>query len=279
MKFIGGAMSTIGLISLLFGLSWSCHSAEKTAADLPTNLSSTSQVITIASGEYPPWSGKELKGGGFINEIVREAFALQGYKVQFRFLPWKRAYAEVKAGRIPASSYWYYKKERNRFFIQSDPIYKESVFFIYNKASPLVRWNKLDDLKGMVIGATDGFTYTKTFWDKVKDKTLTVQLTTSDLLNLRKLLSRRVELVPLEPHVAEYLIRKNFSKNDLNAIGYNPKPLTVESDRLLFSRKYLNVKKLVIAFNRGLAKLKKQGRIQKLEQDLSNGVFDLGVRN
>ena len=273
MKSIRGGMTTMCLLGALFVLSFALSSEAKTTAVSPEGPL-TSHLITISTGTYPPWTGKELHGGGFINEIVSEAFAQEGYRVQFRYLPWKRAYAEVKAGKVPASSYWYYQKNRDQYFFQSEPVYTETIYFMYNRVHPLESWKTLDDLKGFVIGATDGFTYTKAFWDKIKDKSLTVQLTTSDLLNIRKLLKRRVDLVPLERNVAYYLIRKHFNANDINSIGYNPKPLAVESDRVLFSRKYPGAKRLLAIFNNGLAKLKKQGRIVKLKRDLSKGMFD-----
>jgi len=231
------------------------------------------KVITITSGEYAPWVGRDLPHGGFINHIIALAFAKSGYKVQFRFLPWKRAYDEVKMGVYPASSYWYDSTGRSANFVQSKPIFTESVYFIYNKAKPLKKWNTLDDLKGFTIGATDGFTYTKGFWDRVKNKKLNVELTTSDDLNLRKLMSGRVDLVPIERHVAYHLILKDYGKQALKKIDFNPKPLVVKTDRLLFSKKYPDVLTLVSAFNKGLAIIQKEGVITRLKKQLLQGSY------
>ncbi len=236
------------------------------------------EQITITSGFYAPWSGKKLFEGGFINQLISEAFLSQGYKVTFRYLPWKRAYAEVKSGMYPASAYWYYSKDNERNFIHSDAIYTESIYFMYNKTRPLKHWETLDDLAELTIGATDGFTYTSDFWSKVKSKKLKVELTTSNGVNMRKLVKRRVDLVPIERHVAYHIVRRDYGELALKDIDFNPKPLAIKTDHLLFSRKHPDSLKLVAVFNKGLSIIKGNGKISELEERLLKGGYDKEIQ-
>ncbi|MEJ2097738.1 MAG: hypothetical protein P8Y38_11535, partial [Deltaproteobacteria bacterium] len=51
---------------------------------------SAAEIITIATLEYAPWTGKNLKDHGFVNHVITEAFQPKGYTVKYTYLPWKR---------------------------------------------------------------------------------------------------------------------------------------------------------------------------------------------
>ena len=60
------------------------------------------ETITIATLEYAPFTGKNLKFNGFVNHVIAEAFQRRGHGVKFAYLPWKRAVTETKNGQYPA---------------------------------------------------------------------------------------------------------------------------------------------------------------------------------
>ena len=109
------------------------------------------EVIHITTGEYPPWTSEKLKHGGFTNHIIIEAFALEGYTVEFTFYPWKRAYDTAKKGeKFHATSYWYPSERRVEDFIYSDPLQEDAIVFFHLKNNPLADWHTLDDLRGSI---------------------------------------------------------------------------------------------------------------------------------
>ena len=64
------------------------------------------ETVRIASGEYAPWTSKNIKGAGFTNHVISEAFARVGYRVEFEYYPWKRAFKSAKTGeKFHATSY------------------------------------------------------------------------------------------------------------------------------------------------------------------------------
>ncbi|MGM0501755.1 MAG: hypothetical protein ACQERJ_04445, partial [Bacillota bacterium] len=68
------------------------------------------QEINISTGKWLPWAGENIKDNGFVLKIVREAFKLEGYQVNYEFMPWKRAIELLELGKVNASAYWYRDK-------------------------------------------------------------------------------------------------------------------------------------------------------------------------
>ena len=54
---------------------------------LPFSALSKEQVIRLANGEWPPYTSKDLPNYGLGSQIVSEAFAEVGIKVEYGFFP------------------------------------------------------------------------------------------------------------------------------------------------------------------------------------------------
>jgi polar amino acid transport system substrate-binding protein len=77
-------------------------------SNLIVDSASAEEKITIATLEYSPWTGKNLKSNGFVNHVITEAFQRGGYTVKFTYLPWKRGLTETENGKYAALSYVYW---------------------------------------------------------------------------------------------------------------------------------------------------------------------------
>ena len=77
------------------------------ASSLNVYNASAEEIVSIATLEYHPWTGKNLKFDGFVNHVITEAFRRKGYSVEFTYLPWKRGVIETKSGEYAALSYVY----------------------------------------------------------------------------------------------------------------------------------------------------------------------------
>jgi polar amino acid transport system substrate-binding protein len=233
------------------------------------------EIVRIASGEYPPWTSQKLKYGGFTNHIIIEAFALEGYKVEVTFYPWKRAYETAKKGeKFQATSYWYPSEQRTEDFIYSDPLQEDAIVFFHLKTNPLTSWSTLADLKGKTIAAHEGFTYTDEFWAASKAGDLDVEVAISDELNFRKLLKGRVDLYPSDPLTGKRVLLEKFGLEAMKSVTYHPRPLTAVTGHLLFSKRADNIEKLVVVFNRGLATLRSSGRYALLQSEWMAGQYN-----
>ena len=220
-------------------------------------------VVSIASGEYVPWSSQDYEDGGFLHRIISESFLLAGFKPQYSYYSWAKSYEQVRAGKHQVAAYWACSLERQEHFYCSDPIGKEDVVFFYHRDNPLKEWQSLDDLAGYRIGATQGYTYTRAFWDAADSNRLNVQVVTRDELNMKMLIRKRLDLVLMGYVAGVGLMNKHFKPVEISQIRHHPQPLTTVTFHLLVPRDLENGKELLHQFNAGLAKLRASGKYRE----------------
>ena len=237
------------------------------------NTSFAEETISISTGDYAPWTGKKLKHNGFVNHVISEAFKQEGYKVKFKFYPWKRNYEQAKIGKFHATSYWYISKEREKDFLYSDAVSVEKLVFFHLKSKPMKDWQKISDLKGYQIGATREYTYTKEFWDAAKAKQIKVNIVTTDKQNFQKLLSGRIDIYPSDIITGYSILKKDFKADKSQLITYHKKPLSETTGHLLFPRIKKESEHYLKIFNQGLAKLKEKGLYDLYMKDLLAGKY------
>lgn len=234
---------------------------------------SAEETITIATLEYPPWTGEHLKFNGFVNHVITEAFQRKGYSVKFTYLPWKRAVIETKNGNYSALSYVYFSKDREKEFYLSDPISEEKIVLFHLKSNPIQDWKTLDDLKNYKFGATRGYTYTKEFWQAAESKRIEVDITDSDKQNFKKLFSGRIDIFPCGLVNGYSFLQKEFDVSKSHLISYHSKPLSKTTGHLAFTRASKNSENLLQIFNQGLSELKKEGLYNLFVVDLLAGKY------
>lgn len=181
---------------MLFGICWSAGSW---AAD---------PVVLMASLEWPPYVSERLPGQGLISQRVRMALAREGYQLQIRFLPWKRAVAMVQhstsyIGVFPE----YASPQREQEFYCSDPILQAPLALIQDARLPPINWSRLEDLTGYRIGTVAGYINTPEFDALVARKMLDIDEAQDDVANLKKLLRGRIDLAVIDPVLYRHLLR------------------------------------------------------------------------
>ncbi len=237
---------------------------------------SMSETITVATGEYAPYSGYTLYKNGFVCHVISESFKRVGYSVNFSFFPWKRAYLEAKEGKYHATSPWVTNPKRLLYFHYSQPIYRSKALLYHLKSKPIPPWESLSDLKPYRFGATRGYTYIKEFWDLHASGVLNVEVTNTDEANLNKLLFDRIDIFPINEMVAIDLINKHFSASSQRSkFAVSSKPLSNFPGSILFPRKLKDSKKRLDDFNKGLNIIKKDGTYDKMHKDMLAGKYSL----
>lgn len=136
---------------------------------MPTPISRT---ISISTGEFPPWTGSALPHDGYVNHIIKAAFASQGVTVDFVYQPWKRAFEEARQGKFDATSYWYESAERRESMLFSDLVITNRTVFFQRRDEAEVHWKTLSDLSQYRMSATLGFTYTDDFYRAIDSKVI-----------------------------------------------------------------------------------------------------------
>ena len=226
--------------------------------------------VRLTNGEWPPFLSEHLLHHGIGSRIVSEAFAAEGITVEYGFFPWKRAYKYAKLGVWDGSVIWLWSKERTKLFYYSDPVIDSQDVFFQLREKPL-RWQKLEDLTGLTIGATAGYFYGKAFEQAEKSGQLKVVRVNSDLQSLRRLLTGRIDACVINLQVGYFLLNQHFSDLQRQRISYHPNAVHESSWHLILSKQKPGNKQLLERFNRGLATLRNSGAVERYLKDAIDG--------
>lgn len=216
----------------------------------PSSAFTQTQVVKIAAGEWPPFIGEELEGFGHIGKIITDVFSSQGYKVEFHFYPWKRAYKQAREGKYVATAVWMFSNERTRHFRYSSPVAQEEFVFFHRKDVPF-EWQSLSDLQGMHLGGGLGYSYGADLDAQLNTGKITITRADNPSKALEWLKYRRVELVPEEKHIGLFTLQKMPIETQ-SLITFHPTPFLVNQSYVMFSKAHPEGKKLLKIFNQGL---------------------------
>jgi polar amino acid transport system substrate-binding protein len=228
-------------------------------------LSYTSQGIAVekqvrlASSEYPPYFGENLKNNGFISEIIVEAFKEANYQVEVEFFPWARGLELTKRGKYDGMLALWYRKEREQWFVYSAPLPPNEIVF-YKRKKDKITFNTYQDLKPYSIGIVRGYANPPDF---EKSDFLEKQEVTSDEQNLRKLFLKRIDLALIDRLLAKNIIDTKFPEYAEELEWMSP-PLKIDIQYLVISKKAKNYRIKLDDFNSGLKQLSEKGMIEKI---------------
>jgi polar amino acid transport system substrate-binding protein len=247
------------MLMLLMMLMSTSITAQQTEKPLPP--------LKISAGEWPPFLGEHLPDNGTAAVLIRELFANAGYRVEFHFLPWARAYHDTAAGRYDATAIWMFAENRLSDYLYSDAVLEEKFVLFHLKQRPLA-WKTLADLKNLQLGGGLGYSYGPAFDQALARGELTVTRVNSTEQNFRRLLAGRIDAFGEEIQVG-YHVLQNMPKELAAQITHHPTPLLRNQSFLLFPKQSAASERLNKLFNQQLAKVKKSGRYPQFFQQPS----------
>jgi len=211
--------------------------------------------LVIVTGNYPPAINNAENDKGYISRLVSDAFALEGIKVEFVFVPWARGLRMTRLGSEACIMYYAKTPERMKSFTFSAPLFEEEWLFFHLKSTP-VKWQKLTDLSRYIIGATLSYSYSEEFHKLADEQALNVHWVARDKQNWQMLMAGRVDIFP-SAKIGWYQLRQLYSETSIKQITTHPKPLKTQLNYLLFSKEHPQAEYFRNKFNQGFAKLKK----------------------
>lgn len=113
----------------------------------------------MGCNNFPPSKIQENKNGlpGFVVEFIEEIFIRIKRPVIIDFLPWKRVLRNVKSGQMDGLCSCSPTKERETFFLYSDPLSKTSSGIFVLKKNGSFSIKEPADLPEGKIGVVDGY--------------------------------------------------------------------------------------------------------------------------
>jgi polar amino acid transport system substrate-binding protein len=217
------------------------------------------ESVQLAALNWPPYIGENLTENGFGAEIIKTAFNRVGYGVTFSFLPWIRALKDANIGKYDAVCFAYYSEQRAKTYALSLPFVESALVFCKRREADIA-YHTLQDLKPYRIGIVRGYVNTSEF-DQAHY--LQKEQANSELLNLKKLLNKRIDLTLIDKFVAQYLIHSVFARQ-ATAFQFISPPLKIHPMYLMFSKNTKNYQTKLNAFNHGLQQIGADGTIARI---------------
>ena len=221
------------------------------------------ETVNMVTTNWPPFYSEKLLSGGPLTEASSEAFKRVGYKMEIKYIPWKRALSYVEYGKADALLGAYKNEERKKFSYYSESIIGETTTSIIALKDSPITYDSLDSLKRYKIGILIGTSVSKEF-DSVKNEFLKIFESSSESQLIKMLENGRVDLIAgsLQVFFSEYkiLYPDRDPSNYLKSITI----LSSEAMYNIFSKKLKNGKDLRDAFDRGFKMIVEDGTFEKI---------------
>lgn len=220
------------------------------------------EKVVLATLDWEPYVGQNMKNQGYVVEVVTEAFKRGGFDVEIQFHQWSRVVGLAKTGKVDGYFPEYLSEAIKKYATFSAPMPGGPLGFFKAKNND-IPFNTLEDLKGKKIGVVKGYVNTKEF-DSASF--LTKDPAKDDLTNLKKLIAGRLDLVVSDKYVGTYLLQKNLA-DKADSIEFMAKSLANPELFLCISNKVDGSDAKLEAYNKGLTEM------------ISDGTFDTIVKS
>lgn len=228
-------------------------------------INTYARPFTILATQSPPFKylDQQHQPAGLHVDIWRIILLELDVPYDFKFVGWgsKRVKTEIEKGNAELHFSLSKSKSRYKLYIYPEESYhsQQYSFFIRAKDKGIIQYQSLADLQGLMVGATESYTYTKAFWEAG----LNLDLTTNNSLHINKLLKGRIDVALLKKHASLY---------ELNRLGYQkevvilPKPLINKKTYAAFSKasKQKDKQYVIKNYDRIIRRLKTEGIIEAL---------------
>ncbi|HUE90910.1 ABC transporter substrate-binding protein [Pseudomonas sp.] len=158
-----------------------------------------------------------------------------------------------------------FKEERTPYLLYAAEahIYNNWHFFVLKENQQRFRYEQLEDLKGLRVGATEGFSYTQEFWAAVAAGIWHTDLVTQNALQMQKLLHGRIDTVPLPAMVTLYGAHQ---EGYAQRIAYLPKPMKSEAyyNTFVKASDYPDLPLLAQRYDEELRRMKADGSLRAI---------------
>jgi len=220
--------------------------------------------IGVAGDPYPPWVIGEIDTQttkGIAVELTKELFRRLDKEIVINIYPFKRGLDRIKHGDEDVILMVSISEERKEFMVFTDSISFVEIVFFHTKKLKDFDWNSRSDLKPYNIGVISGVNMGNEWRDAISTYNLKVEETSSDKLNIEKLLKGRVDLIAADKKVMQEIIRQNLDYR--GKIQWHEKVIFASKKSLGISKKSPLVL-LLPQINSTLQEIKDDGTYQNI---------------
>jgi polar amino acid transport system substrate-binding protein len=243
-------------------------------------LKQDAKEFIISTGQWAPYTSKDVPYGGLCNHIISLAMDRINKKYSFKYFPWKRASKTLENGAVDGSSCWIKNQERLKKYLYTSPLIVQKTYFIYFKSRKPI-WNKYKDLNKYRVLDTRGYSYGEAYDQAKKEGLFDTNIINSDIQGIKMILANRADMIAIEGSVYRELIKKavkngDVTQKDADNLAVHPKIINQKLLHLILSKKRENEwKEFIPKFNKALGELIREGKIKELEEKNLKGFYSL----
>ena len=217
--------------------------------------------VDVATLNWPPYIGKDLRDGGPATEIVVTALREAGYDANVHIVPWKDAIGKTALGEYDAVYPAYFSEERFKTYHVSEPIMAGAVALCKLRDRDIT-CESLESLKPYRIGIVAGYVNATKF--DAADF-LNKKIGTSDLDNLGLLKKGELDLIVVDRMVGINLIETHSKElGKLSDYEFIEPCLGTRDCYLMFPRCLDESEKRLTGFDEAIRAMRDDGRIEKI---------------
>lgn len=189
--------------------------------------------IVLATLEWPPHSCEKCAGQGAAISVLRKLIEEEGHTLRVIFYPWSRCIEQAKKGTVNGCWPSWKSDLIGTGLIPSDILYSSNVGLAERVNDP-VNVKSLLDLKKIRFGAVQDYGYSQEYLDLVKSGALKPEIVRTDVQNLKKLESKRIDATIIDELNFKYLMlfQKSLkNKFQLHSSFFGSKDLVVAMNK------------------------------------------------
>lgn len=244
---------------------------------LPCSVIAKEFIIVASSSapfEYKDTDGQVV---GMDIDLTKAIFAKMNIDVQFRILPWARAWDMIEKGNADASLTTSRKEKRRPFvFYPKEDLWTSEFTIFANKQGKAKLARSYKDLakNNIKVGVVKGYSYNDGFWqafpNRAKDKLHESLKEASDLnTNFKKLDNNRIDAIIEDRIVGRFTFSKLLGlKNviDTGAVVFS------KGYPMAFSKKssFTDIEKIITEYDRILKEMKNNGEYDAIKSTWLN---------
>jgi len=215
--------------------------------------------LTLVGDAWPPYVDANLPEKGLASDIVVTALKRAGYAPTVQVDDWMRVLEGGELGLFDGVVAAWITPKRQEKFVFSDPYYVNTIRLIKRKDADF-KFADVYKQQGLLVGYVEGYAYN----EKLKrPKNLILVPSNHVIQNLLKLQQGQIDLTLGDEGVIQYQLANYFTSNQ-DMFVFDKKPFSERKLYFMVSKLNPAHAKIIKAFNKQLAEMKKDGTYQKI---------------
>lgn len=212
--------------------------------------------VKIMIGDYPPFIDQTSDNEGIMTEIVKSALDSQEVDYDIEYTSWERVEDSINAKSTVSFAYVKNKKRLDQWYF-SAPIIQAPIILIKHSDND-IELDEFEDLKNHTIGVSKNYSYGSKF-EKIRPE-LDLEVVTTDLMNMKKIYHKKIDLFPLPLYNAIYYMREHFSREDRDKFEFIFTPSINDGNlHLVCHKSHPRCLQIITSFNKGMSKVTQTG--------------------